>query len=330
MNEVNAATPHAELIAELMNPNNPKNEREHAAVREIERLREDQQVVDAVAVLTEEGWIWDGDQWQRPALQSAWLLESTQTLAKTLAREFYPEVTQWKCLNDLAGVISQIDNMTTGLMRKPEQEPTGCLCRWDSEGDRVVTCARHEGWLEVIVEWADRAREAEKKLKSLANPVLQDIEQYRMQMAGICTAAIGYWKEGDGIHPDYDTLALQDVAKLYAKYDALYKAHSEPVAHSVIAGALFDFMGWLTSRKERLVLSSADEASPAVDAIRDFAKMRGLSLDDAKVHDWHTHPPQRTWVGLTKDEVDSWNLPDHPTVFEFAQFIEAKLKQLNT
>ena len=68
----------------------------------------------------------------------------------------------------------------------------------------------------------------------------------------------------------------------------------EPVAHSVIAGALFDFMGWLTSRKERLVLSSADEASPAVDAIRDFAKMRGLSLDDAKVQDWDTTPPQRT------------------------------------
>lgn len=39
MNEVNA-TPHTELIAELMNPNNPKNEREHAAVREIERLQE--------------------------------------------------------------------------------------------------------------------------------------------------------------------------------------------------------------------------------------------------------------------------------------------------
>ena len=39
MNEANA-TPHAELIAELMNPNIPKNEREHAAVREIERLCE--------------------------------------------------------------------------------------------------------------------------------------------------------------------------------------------------------------------------------------------------------------------------------------------------
>ena len=66
----------------------------------------------------------------------------------------------------------------------------------------------------------------------------------------------------------------------------------EPVAHPVIAGALFDFMGWLTSRKERIVLSSSDEASPAVDAIRDFAKMRSLSLDDAKVQNWHTNPPQ--------------------------------------
>jgi hypothetical protein len=58
---------------------------------------------------------------------------------------------------------------------------------------------------------------------------LNEIEQYRMQMAGISTASLGYWKEGDGIHPDYDTLALRDVAKLYAKYDALYKAANPAV-----------------------------------------------------------------------------------------------------
>jgi hypothetical protein len=67
----------------------------------------------------------------------------------------------------------------------------------------------------------------------------------------------------------------------------------KPVTHAVIAGALFDFMGWLTSRKERIVLSSADNASPAVEAITEFAKMRNLSLDDAKVQDWNTTPPQR-------------------------------------
>jgi hypothetical protein len=81
----------------------------------------------------------------------------------------------------------------------------------------------------------------------------------------------------------------------------------EPVAYQVIAGALFDFMGWLTSRNERLVLSSADNASPAVEAITEFAKMRGLSLDDARVQDWQdTTPPaaQRQWVGLTNEEID--------------------------
>ena len=53
---------------------------------------------------------------------------------------------------------------------------------------------------------------------------LESIEQYRLQMAAISTAALGYWKEGDDIRPEYDTLALRDVAKLYAKYDKLYKA----------------------------------------------------------------------------------------------------------
>ena len=39
--------------------------------------------------------------------------------------------------------------------------------------------------------------------------------------------------------------------------------------------------------------------------------------------------PQRTWVGLTKDDIESWELPDTPTVAEFAWFVEAKLKQKN-
>ena len=66
------------------------------------------------------------------------------------------------------------------------------------------------------------------------------------------------------------------------------------VKHAVIAGVLFDFMGWLTSRQERLVLSSSDEASPAVKVIEEFAIMRGLSLDDAKVKNWQdmTAPPK--------------------------------------
>jgi hypothetical protein len=69
-------------------------------------------------------------------------------------------------------------------------------------------------------------------------PKLEGIEQYRMQMAGISTAAMGYWKEGDSIHPDYDTPALRDVAKLYAQYDALYKAQQPQADQSLRQDAL--------------------------------------------------------------------------------------------
>lgn len=47
---------------------------------------------------------------------------------------------------------------------------------------------------------------------------LEQVELYRLQLAGIMSAAIGYWNEGDRIQPDYDTVALRDVAKLYDKY----------------------------------------------------------------------------------------------------------------
>ena len=39
--------------------------------------------------------------------------------------------------------------------------------------------------------------------------------------------------------------------------------------------------------------------------------------------------PKREWVGLTKDEVETWELPVSPTIYEFAQFVEAKIKEKN-
>ena len=118
---------------------------------------------------------------------------------------------------------------------------------------------------------------------------------------------------------------------------------AEPVSQAVIVGALFDFMGWLTTRDERLVLSGADEAGPAVEAITEFAKMRGLSLDDAKVQDWQNYttqqqaePPQRPWVGLTDEErnaclvsADPCEALADPEAKQLMEDIEAKLKERN-
>ena len=51
----------------------------------------------------------------------------------------------------------------------------------------------------------------------------------------------------------------------------------------------------------------------------------------------YTHPPQRTWVGLTDDEIIGVihplvmaDMPDEATDYEIAKAIEAKLKEKNT
>ena len=132
------------------------------------------------------------------------------------------------------------------------------------------------------------------------NPVLKDSQQYRMQMAAICTAAVGYWTEYDSISPDYDTLALRDVAKLYAKYDALYKTQRLPLNDSF--------------EREKYTY--------------------GTPLLDAMTQDYV--PPQRTWVGLTRDEQsfvyqNLFNATSRTDSFwvDFANAVEAKLKEKN-
>ena len=40
--------------------------------------------------------------------------------------------------------------------------------------------------------------------------------------------------------------------------------------------------------------------------------------------------PKREWVGLTDDEIDTWNIVGHESLREFVRAIEAKLKEKNT
>jgi hypothetical protein len=104
-----------------------------------------------------------------------------------------------------------------------------------------------------------------------------------------------YFSASDGTEEEVAENLLLDVRDEINKQQSKAQPApvQEPVAHPVIAGALFDFMGWLTSRKKTLILSSADNASPAVEAITEFAKMRGLSLDGARVQDWQDIAPKQ-------------------------------------
>lgn len=57
----------------------------------------------------------------------------------------------------------------------------------------------------------------------------------------------------------------------------------------VVAGAIYDFMGWLTTRPEKITLSSTNDAAPAAEAVKDFLTMRGVAQDcEPMIQDWST------------------------------------------
>ena len=43
----------------------------------------------------------------------------------------------------------------------------------------------------------------------------------------------------------------------------------------------------------------------------------------------YTAPPKREWVGLTYEEIDTWNIVGYESLREFVRAIEAKLKEKN-
>lgn len=56
--------------------------------------------------------------------------------------------------------------------------------------------------------------------------------------------------------------------------------------NDIVAGAVFDLLGWLTTRDERLTLSSTDLAGPAADAVSTFLKMRGIQSITPNINTW--------------------------------------------
>ena len=77
----------------------------------------------------------------------------------------------------------------------------------------------------------------------------------------------------------------------------------------VIGGALFDFAGFLTTRAERMVCSSADDAAPMAEAVREFMTLRGVDIEcEFMIYLW----PSRLVDGkcrpfTTEEEIE----PDH-------------------
>jgi hypothetical protein len=63
---------------------------------------------------------------------------------------------------------------------------------------------------------------------------------------------------------------------------------------SIIAGALYDFVGHLTTLDRNLVVGSSKSPTSALDELVKWAHQRGLTLNPAQVQDWNTQPGEVT------------------------------------
>ena len=107
----------------------------------------------------------------------------------------------------------------------------------------------------------------------------------------------------------------------------------------IVAGAIFDFAGFMTTRSEVIEVGSTAEAGPVADLVKEWAELRGLNLADAAVLSWQLHinrasllaPQQATpepvkhkcrHCGVTtiedEDGVTMQGLPapEHPIIFD--------------
>jgi len=91
---------------------------------------------------------------------------------------------------------------------------------------------------------------------------------------------------------------------------------------------------------ERKAKQRKEAVKATVNMKEEITKLLMESYDqgvkDALESPLYTHPPQRTWVGLTDEEVESyWDWEDFQTgagrltIFEMVRDIEAKLKENN-
>jgi hypothetical protein len=105
---------------------------------------------------------------------------------------------------------------------------------------------------------------------------------------------------------------------------------------------------WIESRQPAITAIKEALANEALDKMAENARELGLDYEPEQpkvrtgnclrvgvcASEGHKIAPQRTWVGLTDEEIrlqwsEFWEAECHPWAIDFAQAIEAKLKEKN-
>ena len=66
--------------------------------------------------------------------------------------------------------------------------------------------------------------------------------------------------------------------------DAMF---SRGAVAAIVAGAIYDFAGFMTTRPVSVSIGASDACGPVVDLITSFAEKRGLDLEEAAVQSWN-------------------------------------------
>lgn len=93
--------------------------------------------------------------------------------------------------------------------------------------------------------------------------------------------------------------------KLGAAPHLATKSEERKSQEAAIAGALFDFAGYLTTRpaEHSFTVGAVHNATPMVESLKAWAKKRGLSLDDANVEGWDLIDIERK--PLTDEQIEA-------------------------
>jgi len=73
-------------------------------------------------------------------------------------------------------------------------------------------------------------------------------------------------------------------------------------AANVVAGALFDFAGYMTTRDKSIKVGAKENPSPVLDQLKSWSRNRHLNLDDADVEKW-TKALERVASGESASDV---------------------------
>lgn len=89
----------------------------------------------------------------------------------------------------------------------------GCNCRWNG-GEVLQRCQLHQAWFDTIHEWAERAKDAEKRLRELSSqkPAEQDAELSDGKLLDIAEDFKSQYMHGGITFDEFDSLGFARAA----------------------------------------------------------------------------------------------------------------------